>query len=385
MISKPLSLILVYILTIINLVIITTPFVVAFAPVLLIFNNSYSAAFVDLMFICVFLASSTMLIYIMLDILFGISIWGLLRNCKLIESYLVEYPILNECNKNFKKLKSKFNKPGVKLYISNEDAINAYAISSLVKNVVVITMPLIEHMLENSEDEGEFNNSLNAIMCHEFSHLINKDSLPGLILLANGKATHLISKFVYIIFNLLIRIFIGIPFFGHLIKLFLESVYAIADKFVNLFHKYVILNVYEFIKLHIGRQIEFRCDREGANACGGENMANALSYFGDNGYFTIFSTHPRTKTRIKKVHNIKISSNKIDSSVVSRLSNFFSVFLLVIVFFVALEEVSIYLIKYSDTTQIQISLDDFVQRYADKINQFDDKYLNFDTIIKRFK
>jgi hypothetical protein len=43
----------------------------------------------------------------------------------------------------------------------------------------------------------------------------------------------------------------------------------------------------------------------------GEDMAEALRPLGDGGYFSIFSSHPLTSSRIKNVKNVKRSSGTI--------------------------------------------------------------------------
>ena len=70
------------------------------------------------------------------------------------------------------------------------------------------------------------------------------------------------------------------------------------------------MNFYQFINKFISRSVEYRCDKQSAQAFGGYNMAKSLTLFGDSGYFTLFSTHPQTKKRIKKT--LKVSrKNKI--------------------------------------------------------------------------
>ena len=65
-------------------------------------------------------------------------------------------------------------------------------------------------------------------------------------------------------------------------------------------------------------------------------MKFALSLLGEDGYFTLFSTHPRTKSRMAKVENIKITDSIIKPRFFDSLSNYFSVmFLLVICLFFA--------------------------------------------------
>lgn len=66
-----------------------------------------------------------------------------------------------------------------------------------------------------------------------------------------------------------------------------------------------MMKIYNFIKLQISKEIEYRADNQGAKVVGGENMSYALSLLGDSGYFTLFSSHPATRNRVKKTKSVE--------------------------------------------------------------------------------
>ena len=91
------------------------------------------------------------------------------------------------------------------------------------------------------------------------------------------------------------------------------------------------MKIYNFIQLQISKSIEYRADNQGAKLIGGENMAYALSLLGSSGYFTIFSTHPSTKSRVKKVEDVK-ESDRIRPVFGANLTFIFSFFIMLFIF-----------------------------------------------------
>ena len=84
-----------------------------------------------------------------------------------------------------------------------------------------------------------------------------------------------------------------------------------------------------------GRSIEYRCDRDSAYAVGGDSMVLGLAALGKGSYFSIFSTHPRTKNRIKKVQAVRRTGQDVSPSIFNTLANGISIFTVVIVMYAA--------------------------------------------------
>ena len=331
MFAKPFNLMLIYILSIINLLIIFLPIIFSISPLFFISEKEFLDGIKDSLYISFFLISSFMFCYLILDYILGFTIWGLTRKSKLASKYAKKHDFILEIIDNFNLLQHKFKTKNVKLLISDSDEINAYAIGSLRKKVVVLTLGLIGHFRKNSQNEAEFQHSIKAILGHEISHLVNKDYLPTLLLFASEKATNLLLSIINLFFRIITRIFGSIPFIGALIYNLIHSIHNLIYFIINFFHRYIILNIFEFLKLYVSRTTEYRCDYQAAQACGGGNMALALSFFGESGFITIFSTHPRTKSRIKYIKNVKQSLGHIRVSFINKVSNFLSIFLLVII------------------------------------------------------
>jgi Zn-dependent protease with chaperone function len=339
MFSKPLSLVLVYLLTVVNLMIVFSPLLVVLSPLMLLNQAGFMSGVKDIAYISLLVTSSLMILYLLLDLVFGFSVWSLTKGCKNIKHYRKKYDFISDIEKSFEELKVKFHFRNVKLNISEKEEVNAYAIGSLRSNHVVITTALIMTLHEHSKSYEEFIANLKAILGHEMSHLVNKDFLPGLLLLANDKAINFMNGLVMGVFNFLLRLFHSFPFIGSLITSVLRLLYSFSSGFIQFFYKYIFLKIYEFIKLHVSRSNEYRCDRESSLACGGKNMALALSCFGDSGYVSLFSTHPRTKNRIKHVAHIKQKNGAIHHSIIAKLSNSLAILLLFVVLLFTIEQV----------------------------------------------
>ena len=124
--------------------------------------------------------------------------------------------------------------------------------------------------------------------------------------------------------------------------------FLLIDRVVTYFNRIVVYNIYEFLRKFISRSIEYRCDIQSAKAFGGKNMALALSLLGGGGYFTLFSTHPRTESRVNKVKNISISGSIIRPRLFDSLANYFSLMLIVTIclYFAKLAQVDLYIRYY---------------------------------------
>ncbi|MBP7710693.1 MAG: M48 family metalloprotease [Rickettsiales bacterium] len=333
MFSKPLSLVLVYIVTVINIVALSSPFLAAIVPFvhiennfLVIENEIFQKIKFSFLLLC-FIVSFLTLVYLVFDFLFGFSVRTSLKGCTRYEK-IKDYDFLTDL---FKQVKAKFGENNVKLYIKNSDEINAYAVSSLGSRAIVLTSGLINHYLNECHDPKKFLYALRSIIGHEMSHLVNKDFLPTFLIITNQKITNSVSSLLFLIFSLAIRAVSMLPFGGRASAQMMRDTYSVINFAVTFFNRFVVYNVYEFLRRTLSRSVEFRCDRQSAKAFGGKNMALALSMLGESGYFTIFSTHPKTKSRMERVENIKISDAIVKPQFLDSLSNYFSLMFLVVI------------------------------------------------------
>ncbi len=333
MFAKPINMILVYIVTIFNVMILASPIVAVVAPLLEIRDNTIIIEYDTFQkiklafFLMAFLVSSMMLFYLILDFLFGLSLRSSLKNCQRFEKNK-DYDFLANI---FDQVKDKFNEKRVKLYIKNSNEINAFAVSSLGGKAIVLTSGLINHYLKYCTDSKQFLYALRSIMGHEMSHLINKDFLPSFLIISNQKVTNFSSSLLYSAFKMTSRIMGSIPYGGKFASHTMDKTYSALNLLITFFNRFVVYSVYEFLRKFISRSIEYRCDNQSAKAFGGGNMAFALSMLGDSGYFTLFSTHPRTKARVKKVQDIKISDKIIRPKFFDSLANYLSLLFLVVI------------------------------------------------------
>lgn len=350
MLSKPFSMVLVFVVAIANMVVLLSPFLALLIPfveldgrIIRMDNSVYEKAKLTF-FLTVFFTSFFMLVYLFFDYLFGFSVKSSLKNC-------VRYEKLKDCDfltDLFDQIKAKFGCKNVKLYVKNSDEINAYAVSSLGKRCIVLTRGLIHHYSNSCDDPKDFLYALRSIMGHEMSHLVNKDFLPALIIITNQKVTNFISRIMRWCFAIFIRISIFLPFAGRMMARLSHDGFLLIDRIVTFFNRVVVYNLYEFLRKFVSRSIEYRCDAQSAKAFGGNNMAFALSMLGSGGYFTLFSTHPRTKARINRVENISISGSIVRPRLVDSLANYFSLMLIVTIclYFAKQAQIDLYVRYY---------------------------------------
>ncbi len=359
MFAKPFNLIIVYILCVTNFLILFLPLIFSIYPLFILNNENFVQWLIyDVSFVAFFVISLFMIIYLILDTMFGFTIISFTRDAKPAKKYIKKYSYITETIENFEDVKKRFGYKNIHLMISFRRDINAFAIGSLRKKIVVLTLGLIAEIRHLSRTEEEFQDALKCIISHEVSHLVNKDFLPALLLIANQKATNLAASILGIFFNLLIRILYLIPFLGFVINKFIIFLYKTSSFLINFFNRFIINNVFSFLKLHLNRKAEFRCDKQAALVCGGNNMAHALSFLGEHGYITIFSTHPKTAARISYVENIKKSENLIKVSFLNKASNIISITILFVICNYSLGYIS--KIPY-------LRLDGFLASYYNKI------------------
>ncbi|HLD76700.1 MAG TPA: M48 family metalloprotease [Rickettsiales bacterium] len=333
MFAKPFNLILVYIVTIFNIAILASPLLALLIPLLtrhgktFEISNDLAQKFKLAIYLVIFLVSFFMLFYLLLDMLFGFAMRASMKNCTVYEK-MRDYEFLT---KIFEQVKEKFDEKSVKLYIKDSDEINAFAVASFGGRAIVLTSGLIDHYLKYSEDSKEFLYALRSIMGHEMSHLINKDFLPTYLIIANQKATNFTANLLNIIFNFASRITAMLPYGGNLTSRLMIRTYILLNFFFSFFNRFIVYNVYEFLRKFVSRSLEYRCDRQSAKAFGGQNMALALSFLGESGYFTLFSTHPGTKRRINKVKDIEIDDRIVRPNFIESITNYFAVMFLIII------------------------------------------------------
>ncbi len=350
MFAKPINLVLVYVVTIFNVAILASPLVALLVPFVdrhtstLTITPDMMAKIKIAVFVLLFVVSFLMLVYFVLDFLFGFAMRASLKGCQRYEK-IKDYDFLS---KIFEEVKDKFGEKSVKLYIKQSDEINAFAVSSLGGKAIVLTSGIIDHYLAGSNDPKEFLYALRSIMGHEMSHLVNKDFLPTFLIMANQKITNFVSHFLNIIFNFAARAVAMMPFGGRLSANLMINVYIILNFVLNAFNRFIVFNLYEFLRRFVSRSIEYRCDRQSGEAFGGKNMAFALSFLGESGYFTLFSTHPQTQKRMANVQNIEILDEVVKPRFIDSLSNYFAMMFLIIIclYFAKLGNVDIFLREY---------------------------------------
>ncbi|GDX35573.1 protease HtpX [Alphaproteobacteria bacterium] len=331
MFAKPFKLILIYLLTIINITFVLTPLLAAIAPFIDYSKNGVSIDYNIFQKLKIALATAIfsisffMLLYMFLDYIFGFSLRSSLKNCKRYDK-LKGYEFLKEI---FFQTQERFNTNGVKLYIKNSNEVNAYAVSSMASGAVVLTKGLIDHFLVLSKDSKEFLFSLRSIMGHEMSHLVNRDFLPTFFVICNQKATNFVSRVLHYILFFQINFFNRLPYIGSYYSSFIYYTYSFINFILTIFNKYIVLTIYNFLNKFASRSIEYRCDYQSAQAFGGENMVNALEKLGENGYFTIFSTHPKTHSRIKNVKLVKVINSNITAKFFDKVTNYLTTMILI--------------------------------------------------------
>jgi Zn-dependent protease with chaperone function len=331
MLTKPLIFLLTFLLSIVNFIILLVPVAIVGFPLFIFLQTLFVKIGANMLFFLVSRISFLMLVYLALDFIFGLTVRRMNKgNIKFDDAKAIMGH--EDIVSSFYWLRKKFNMPNVELYISpTYDEVNAYAVGSLRRKSITITMGLIEKIKSNSQNTFQYIDAIKGVLGHEMSHLANGDYLPGLLASANDSANRKVSALIRFIFIIFANFFRIIPYIGKYIYRFIITIYNFINNTINFFYNYGFMPLYNFMKKWLGRSIEYRCDKESAKAFGGSRMVSALSMLGAGSYFSIFSTHPRTKSRIKYIENVKPVSGKVNTGIINDLANFISVVLVIFI------------------------------------------------------
>lgn len=325
MFAKIFSFILVYILSILNFIVVLSPLTFLVLGKYFLATSAQDRYIESLIFLSISSTTALMLLFLFFDFCFSSSVRYYAKRSVLA----TKDDKYNDISEAFEKVKLKFNRQDIKLYINDSNEVNAYAVGSLRKNIIVITTALLNLYRSETENREQFLKYIEGIMGHEISHIINKDYFTALLLIINERANNFVSGIIQIIFTIFVRIICIIPVIGNYISIAIDSLYNFLDFIINFFYKFVILNIYKFIQLQISKSIEYRADSQGAEVVGGIEMSKALSLLGDSGYFSIFSSHPSTKSRMNNVVDIDETSNTIKPVYGVNLTFLLSFFILI--------------------------------------------------------
>jgi len=210
-----------------------------------------------------------------------------LGNDRIINLYNEVYDIAKQ------KSKLRLSK-SVKLYFVNDNSVNACALG--FRTMIVNTGIL------NCTD-----NQIKAILFHEFSHLIEQDSVHNV--------AFNIGNIILFICYVLIKIILSfiVYFFTYIIAYLLESVFGCkidATKVSNFVGK-IIDKIYDLwnllglvICMYTSRLSEYNADKFAKFNGYGKELANILSLGSstiDGNENTLFLTHPPTHKRIERL------------------------------------------------------------------------------------
>lgn len=329
MLTKPLIFILVFILAVLNFTVSLLPLFLILAPLFFIFHEFFIKAGPDLLFLLLLIVSNGLVGYLIIDSIFGITLRRMRRSCVNFQkaTAIANY---KEIYESFVWLKKKFGKKDVELYLDPAmHEVNAYAVGSFSGSMVTLTFGLINQMHNKSKTQSEYLDAIRGILGHEMSHLVNQDFLPGMLTNASEAISNKIASIIKLLFVVFAKTLRFVPYLGKPVSRLLIWSYNILSSLVTAFFRFIFMPIYRFLLNYLGRDIEYRCDRDSAYAYSGQKMALALDHLGARGYFSLFSTHPTTRSRIAKTKEVLPESGQIKPGFFGVISNFMALVLII--------------------------------------------------------
>ena len=336
MFAKPFIFLLTFMLTIANFIFLLIPASVVFFPLYIIYNDFFKNTLSDVVFLFVSMVCVFTLLYMFFDMLFGFTAKFFNKRARPV-GIMTAIPRLDEIIQSFQWLRKKFGMENTRLLIDTDgNIINAYAIGGSNNQTVTLTLGLIFEIHRKYHDDEElYVKAIEGIMGHELSHLANKDFLPGLLTASSYTINQWVANSIRIMLLIIANVLLFIPFIGWYIKFFIYKIYNLVTLVCDKFMKWLYMPIHSFFMKWFGRSIEYRCDKDSAHVVGGYSMVLGLAALGKGSYFSIFSTHPRTVSRIKKVENIKTRGASIRPSIFNSIANGISLLTIVIVMYMA--------------------------------------------------
>lgn len=321
---NPISVIIATLFTFINFLVILLPFYLSIISIILIgedtqtFIASSSIFIYTMLFMFIFTV-----VYLYLDLFFGFTVKGIIKDCIDINT-LENFSIHKEL---FEETLKEFDMSDVKFLLQESDEINAYAISTLRKEYVIITSGMLEHIGNSFNDIEEQKLALKGMIAHELSHLLNLDSLPNLILLSGQNIANYISTALNFILTYLILILSYIPVTA-ILSLIISIFFSLLRKGLDMVYIYILHPSYLFVERFLGRLNEYRSDYQSAEALSWKPIYFCLSSIiklSGNTYHSNFSTHPNTISRVLLIYKVQRTELNIKASFFSK---YFSLLLL---------------------------------------------------------
>ena len=217
-----------------------------------------------------------------------------------------------------------------KIAIIVDDAPNAFAAGRNPSNAIVAVTTGLASRLNYQEMEG--------VLAHELAHIKNRDIMVMNLAMIVFYLTHylmVLLRWSFVIVGAVATVLMAIA--SRHWAAFLAVVVGVATLYIYMGLAYVTLYVIQFLNnmfvMSLSRCREYAADRVGAHICGAPmQLASALQRIDDemaripvedlrrlenanafliipalkrNFIMTMFSTHPRTEKRIRKLHDMQ--------------------------------------------------------------------------------
>ncbi len=321
---NPLSVIIATLFTFINFLVILLPFYLLLIFFMTAAEDTQAVASSNNVFIYTLLFMFMLtIIYLYLDLIFGFTVKSIIKDCVDINS-LDDTDLHKEL---FEDVLKEFDMEDVHFLFQANDEINAYAISTLRKEYVIVTTGMLEHIENSFSNPQEQKQALKGMIAHELSHLLNLDSLPNLILLSGQNIANYISKGLNLVLTYIALILSYIPATA-IFALIFTVIFNLLTKGLDMVYIYILHPSYLFIERFLGRLNEYRSDYQSAEALSWKPIYFCLSSLiklSGNTYHSNFSTHPNTISRMLLIYKVEKTELNITASFFSK---YFSLLLL---------------------------------------------------------
>ena len=250
--------------------------------------------------VVLFCISFILCLYIVLDILFGFTVFS--KTSKL-KGYKFSMRYGKICHKPFEEIKTTFRIPTTNLLISPDIQEKAYTVASIGKSFICVTTGALDSLRMKCQTDEEFQEVFKGLIARQAIILTEGHHLVQAVFEINTSVTKLTKWTNSLFFKLFGKALSIIPVVG----VALQKICNFANKGISFILECInifLVVIYKVITSITAGIDDSYCDEKASEIVGGKIVAKALS-FTEKADYKLFSTATNIHKRIKKIAGIE--------------------------------------------------------------------------------
>lgn len=243
-------------------------------------------------------------VYLTFDFIFGI-------NMKILQIIRYSYRFSGKYKKKlevpFALIKKKYGLPNAKLFISDEESPQNYAMASLLEQYICFSVGMVNALETRARSPEEFQILACVALAKQAYNLKSGNYLPNILLRNNQRVMIFVEKIIACFFKVICLPIKYIPIVGVILSDGIKATHKTIAFILKGINK-GLLKTYQGIAFLSVLNIQRKSDIMAAKIIGGKYVAHALAIT-EQENVEMLTWKPRLRNRIKEVHTIERSKN----------------------------------------------------------------------------